>query len=128
MVIDTSAIMAILSDEPERSEFNRKIEADPTRLMSSGTLLETAIVIESRRGVEGARVLDLFLHKAEVEVVPTTLEQVTLARRAFRQFGKGNHPAGLNFGDCFAYALTKASGEPLLCKSADFAKTDLPLC
>ena len=128
MVIDTSAIIAILTDEPIRPELNRKIEADPTRLMSSGTMLETAIVIESRRGVEGGRVLDLFLHTAEVEIVPPTEEHITLARRAYRQFGEGNHSASLNFGDCFAYALAKASGEPLLCTGDDFAKTGLPLC
>ena len=128
MVIDSSAVVAILGDEPERSDFTRKIEADPVRLMSAGTLLETAIVVESRYGTEGGRDLDLLLQAAEIEIVPATQDHVALARRAYRRFGKGKASAGLNFGDCFAYALAKASGEALLCKGKDFARTDLQLC
>ena len=128
MVIDTSAVVAILGDEPERADFTRKIEADPVRLMSSGTLLETAIVVESRYGTDGGRDLDLLLQTAEVEIVPPTRDHIAIARRAYRQFGKGIPSAGLNFGDCFAYALAKATGESLLCKGEDFAQTDLPLC
>ena len=128
MVLDTSALLAILTDEPERAAFNRTIEADAVRLVSSATLLETAIVIEARFGPDGGRDLDHFLHKIEVEVVPPSLEHIALARRAYRRFGKGKHAAGLNFGDCFSYALAEASGEPLLCKGKDFALTDLRLC
>lgn len=125
MVIDTSALMAILLDEPERREFNEKIEADPKRLLSAASFVETALVIEARLGEAGGRELDLLLYRAGVEVVPVDADQAEIARRAFRQYGRGRHPAGLNFGDCFAYALVKATGEPLLFKGDDFGRTDV---
>lgn len=125
MVIDTSALIAILTDEPERRSFNEKIEAAEARLVSSATLLETALVIEGKRGEAGGRELDLLAHRAALTIVPFDQDQLDVARRAFRQFGKGRHPAGLNLGDCFAYALAAATGEALLFKGGDFALTDI---
>lgn len=125
MVIDSSALLAILFDEPERRGFNERIEADPHRLISAANLLETAIVLESRSGEIGGRELDLFLHRAGFKTVPVDENQVAIARAAFRKYGKGRHPASLNFGDCFAYAAAKATGEPLLFKGSDFPETDI---
>jgi ribonuclease VapC len=126
MVLDTSALLALLLDEPEAEEFRELVERDPTRLASAGTVLETALVIEARKGEAGGRELDALLQKAEIDVVPVDSEQIAAARRAYRRFGKGHHRAGLNFGDVFAYALTRTSGEPLLFKGDDFANTDVP--
>jgi ribonuclease VapC len=125
MVIDTSAIAAILFDEPEAPLYERAIVADPVRLMSAGTLLETALVVERRLGEAGGRELDLLVHRASLEIVSFTADQAEMARRAWRTFGKGRHPAGLNLGDCFAYALSRTSGEPLLFKGVDFSRTDV---
>jgi ribonuclease VapC len=125
MVLDTSALLAMLLDEPEAEAFRGALEDDPTRLLSSATLLETAVVIEARKGEAAGRELDLFIHKAEITVVPVESDQVLEARRAWRRFGKGRHPAGLNFGDVFAYALARTAGEPLLFKGDDFARTDI---
>jgi ribonuclease VapC len=125
MVIDTSALVAMLSDEPGAEDFEAAVEGDPVRLMSTASFLETAIVIESRYGEPGGRELDLWLHRAAVDLVSLTVEHVETARLAYRQFGKGRHVAGLNFGDCFAYALAKVSGEPLLFKGNDFTRTDI---
>ena len=125
MVIDTSALIAILADEPERRGFNERIEADPKRRVSAATVLEASIVLETRSGEIAGRELDLLLHRAKVEVVPVDADQIEIARAAFRRYGKGRHPAGLNFGDCFSYALAKSVGEPLLFKGGDFAQTDL---
>jgi ribonuclease VapC len=125
MVIDTSALLAILRDEPERRRFNELIEASPQRLISAATLLETGIVLEARGGESAGRELDLFLHRARLEIVPVDADQAELARSAFRKYGKGRHPAGLNFGDCFSYALARSAGEPLLYKGSDFSQTDI---
>ena len=125
MVIDTSAILAILLNEPEAIDFERRIAANPVRLVSAGTLVEATIVIEARLGDTGGREFDLWLHKLDVEIVPVDAEQAQMARRAWRRFGKGRHPAGLNYGDCFAYALAATRGEPLLFKGDDFSRTDL---
>lgn len=125
MVIDTSAILAILQDEPERRPFNEAIEAAESRLMSVATFVETSIVTEVRFGADGVRDLDLFLSKAEIELVPVDTEQAQLARLALRQYGKGRHPAALNFGDCFTYALARLENEALLYKGEDFSHTDL---
>lgn len=113
--------------EPEQRAFAEAIQADPVRLVSAATLLEATLVIESRHGPAGGRELDLLLHRARVEVVDVSAEQIEVARAAWRRFGKGRHPAALNFGDCFSYALARVSGERLLCKGEDFARTDLPL-
>jgi len=128
MVIDTSAVAAILFDEPDAAALEAKIADDPVRLMSAATLLETAIVVEARLGDAGGREFDLWLHRAEIEILGVDAEQTDLARRAWRRFGRGRHPAGLNYGDCFSYALAAARDEPLLFKGDDFTKTDVKVC
>jgi len=125
MVIDTSAVLAIFRDEPERHRFNQAIDADDIRLMSVASFVEASIVLYARHGYEGIRDLDLWMARAEIEWAPLDVNQAHLARQAFRQYGKGQHPAALNFGDCFTYALAKAAQEPLLFKGQDFAQTDL---
>jgi len=125
MVVDTSALVAILLDEPERHRFNQQIAADAVRLLSAATLVETAIVLTSRKGPRAQAELDLYIAKAALEIVPVRAEHAAIACDAYRLYGKCRHPAGLNFGDVFAYALAKATGEPLLCKSQDFAQTDI---
>ena len=126
MVIDTSALLAILQDEPERRAFNEAIEAAASRVMSVVSFVEASIVIESRYGAEGLRELDRFIDRAGIELVRVDPEQGKLARDAFSRFGKGRHPAALNFGDCFAYALASSLAEPLLFKGDDLSRTDLP--
>jgi ribonuclease VapC len=125
MVLDTSALVALLLDEPEAEEFRAAVEEDTTRLVSAATLLETALIIEARKGEPGGRELDTLIQKADIVVVAVEAEHVSEARRAYRRFGKGRHPAGLNFGDVFAYVLARMSGEPLLFKGDDFARTDI---
>lgn len=125
MVIDTSAIMAILFDEPERANFTRLIEADATCLVSAVGRVEAAFVVEGRKREAGRQRLDRFFRLSGAEIAGVTPEQAELAVEAFRRFGKGRHPAALNIGDCFAYALAKATGEPLLFKGGDFARTDI---
>ena len=125
MIVDTSAVLAILFKEPDAERFARAITRSPTRRMSAATLLETSIVLESRSGPAAGYELDAFLEEAGIELEPVTPEQAQAARRAWRRFGKGNHPAGLNFGDCFAYALAEATREPLLFKGGDFELTDI---
>jgi ribonuclease VapC len=125
MVLDSSAVIAILFDEPERPAFTTAIERASRRLISAANLLESAVVVEARRGEQAGRELDLLLHRAEVQTVSVDADQVKIARSAWRRFGKGRHPAALNFGDCFAYALASATGEPLLFKGEDFGHTDV---
>lgn len=125
MVLDSSAVLAILFDEAERPAFTASIERDPRRLISAANLLEAALVVEARRGEAAGRELDLLLHRAEVQIISVDAEQVEIARAAWRRFGKGRHPAALNFGDCFAYALAAVTSEPLLFKGADFGHTDV---
>jgi ribonuclease VapC len=125
MVIDTSVLVAVLCDESDAPLFEAAIEADATRLISAATLLETAIVIEARFGEDGGRELDLLIHKAQIEIAPFDQEQAEIAREAYRTYGRGRHPAALNYGDCFAYALSAVRGEPLLYKGDDFAKTNV---
>ena len=125
MVIDTSAVIAVLQNEPERRAFNEAIEAAERRAMSTATFVETSIVIESRYGADGLRDLDLFIAKADIELVPVDVEQANAARRAFSEYGRGRDPAGLNFGDCFSYALAKVLRVPLLFKGDDFVRTDV---
>lgn len=127
MVIDTSALVAILAGEPERRAFIEKIEAADTRLLSAASFVEASIVIEARYGPEGQRLLDLFLERAGIEIAGVDGEQAREARLAFSRYGKGRHAAALNFGDCFAYALAITSGEALLCKGSDFSRTDVPI-
>ncbi len=127
MVIDSSALAAILLGEPEQHRFNTLIDSDRVRLVSAATLVEISIVIEARKGQLGIAELDLLIRRAQIEIVPVTVEHAQIARSAYHKFGKGRHPAKLNFGDCFAYALARATGEPLLCKGPEFGRTDLLL-
>ena len=125
MIVDSSALLAILFREPDARRHARAIvSASPCR-MSVANVLEASIVLESRGGGTAARELDVLLERAEVQLVPVTVEQLDAARRAWRRFGRGNHPARLNFGDCFAYALADLTGEPLLFKGEDFSRTDI---
>lgn len=128
MVLDTSALLAILCDEPERRSFNEAIEAADERELSAAGLVETAIVLEHRFGPEGVRDLDLFITRAQIGIAPVDSDQAHAARAAYARFGKGRHAAGLNFGDCFAYALAKTRGDCLLFKGLDFARTDIRPC
>ncbi len=127
MVIDTSAIVAILSQEPEALAFATAIEADPVRLISAAAWLESSIAIGARYGDAGLRELDLLVARGRIGIEPVTVEQAEIARQCFQDHGKGRHAAGMNFGDCFSYALSMATGEPLLAKGADFGKTDVAL-
>lgn len=127
MVIDTSVILAILQGEPERRAFLEAIEAADTARMSVANFVETSLVIESRYGSEGVRDLDRFTSRAGIEIISVDREQGQLARSAFSRFGRGRHRAGLNFGDCFAYAAAMSLGDPLLCKDGDFIHTDVPV-
>ena len=127
MVIDTSAVAAILFGEDDAPRLAAAIAADPLRLVSAATALECTLVIESALGEAGARELDLLLLRCAAEIVPFNAEQLAVARHAYRTYGKGRHAAGLNYGGCFSYALSATSGEPLLCKGGDFAKTDAKL-
>ena len=125
MVIDTSALIAILFGEPEALLFSRAVADDSRKLISAFNVLETGIVVEARKGESGGREFDLLLHRAQIEIVAMNADQAELARAAWRKYGKGNHPASLNIGDCCAYALAKHSEEPLLFKGDDFSKTDI---
>jgi ribonuclease VapC len=125
MVIDTSAVVAILLGEPEAEEFARAVATDSKRLIAAFSVLEAAVVLEVRKGSSGTRELDLLMHEAGIEQVAMDADQVALARDAFRRFGKGRHPARLNIGDCCSYALAIHAGEPLLFKGDDFGKTDV---
>lgn len=125
MVIDTSAILAIALNEPDAALYEQCIVADSVRMISAATLLEVAMVLETRLGEAAGRELDLWLLKAAVDIVAVDADQIDVARRAWRRFGKGRHPAGLNYGDCFSYALAFTRAEPLLYKGGDFSKTDI---
>ena len=125
MVVDTSALLAIFLAEPERQPFLDSILQAETRMISAANVLETGIVLEARRGESAGREFDLFLVRASLQIVAVDSEQAEIARSAWRKYGKGRHPAALNFGDCFAYALAKFSGEPLLAKGRDFTLTDI---
>jgi ribonuclease VapC len=126
MIIDTSAIVAILRDEASASDYALAIEKTRSRRISAANFVETALVIDGSRDPIASRRFDEFFNEANISVEPVTLEQARLAREAYRDFGKGSgHPAKLTFGDCFAYALAKATGEPLLFKGDDFIHTDI---
>jgi len=127
MVLDSSAIFALLVGEPEADRIASAVEADPIRLVSAATLVEIGIVVEAKLGDPGARELDALIQDLSATIVPVTEGHATYALRGFREFGKGRHRAGLNFGDVFAYALSAASGEALLFKGADFGHTDVAI-
>ena len=125
MVIDTSALIAYLEHEPDAARVESALLAAPQLLISAATVVEAGIVVEARRGELAGRELDLLLHRLRVSVIPVGEVHADLARSAWRRFGKGRHPAGLNFGDCFAYALAAEHGEPLLFVGSNFARTDI---
>jgi len=125
MILDTSALVAVLFREPEAPHYVRLIHDAERCLISAGNFLELSIVIERQAEPEADRQCEMFFRRAGIVIEPFTVEQSHIARHAFLDFGKGRHPAGLNFGDCFAYALAKITGEPLLFKGEDFKKTDI---
>lgn len=125
MIVDSSAILAILFTEPDAPVYAQAIAEAKVCKISAATFVEVAIVIEAQTRGSGPRQLDAFMRRAGIEIRSVTEEQAHLARQAYTDFGKGRHPAGLNFGDCFSYALAKATGEPLLFKGEDFSKTDI---
>ena len=125
MVIDTSALLAVMQNELQCRQYLQAIEADDTRLMSVATFVEASIIIEARYGTDGLRDLDHFLGKAGVELVAVDSEQPHTAHSAYSKFGRGRHHAALNYGDCFSYALATVKGEPLLYKGNDFVHTDV---
>ena len=125
MVVDTSALVAILLREAEAPVFETALAAAPIRLISAVTRVELSFVIEGRKGEAGRADLELLLQQGDFEVAAVTPQQAGYAIEAFRRFGKGRHRAGLNIGDCFSYALAKASDQPLLFKGDDFTRTDI---
>ena len=127
MVIDSSAIVAILLNEADAADIAQAIESNSQRLLSAANLLEASIVIEGRKGEAGGRELDLLIYRAAIEIVAVDQDQAELARSAWRRFGKGRHPAGLNYGDCFAYALARTRQLPLLFQGDDFSRTDIDI-
>jgi ribonuclease VapC len=127
VIIDSSAIVAILRDEPDAEELASAIESAKMRRLSAASYVEAAIVTDSNGNPILSRRLDSFLQQALIAIEPVTVEQARLARDAYRDYGKGRHKAGLNFGDCFVYALARDKSEPLLCKGRDFRQTDLEL-
>jgi len=125
VIVDSSAILAILFHEADARHYADAIAAASPCRMSVATILETCMVAESRGGAVAADNLDALLESAGIEPVPVTVEQMKAARQAWQRFGRGNHRAALNFGDCFAYALASVTGEPLLFKGEDFPQTDI---
>ncbi len=126
MIVDSSALVAILWDEPEAEQFAEKIVQAEVSRLSAASYLETALVVDSRRVPRASRRFDKFLEATELQIEPVTAQQALLARAAYRDYGKGSgHPAQLNFGDCFSYALAKDLDEPLLFKGQDFGHTDI---
>ena len=125
MIVDSSALLTVLMREPDSEHYEAAIATAANCRMSAVNVLETSIVLESRGGAAAGHELDAFLDRAGIALAPVTTEQVQAARVAWRRFGKGNHPARLNLGDCFAYALAKTAEQPLLFKGDDFSRTDI---
>jgi ribonuclease VapC len=128
MVVDTSALLAILFQEEDAQHYADAIAGAESVLISAGTLIEAGIVLDRKLGPGTVRDLSTLIERASIEVVPVDAEQARIAIEAYRHYGKGNHAAGLNFGDCFAYALAQVTGAPLLFKGDDFSKTDITIC
>jgi ribonuclease VapC len=128
MILDSSAVVAILRAEPEAPEMAQAVDRAEACSVSAVSYVEAAMVIDSGRDPIASRRFDDFFREAEIVIEPVTLRQAEIAREAYRDFGKGRHRAGLNFGDCFAYALAKEKGEPLLFKGDDFRHTDVEPC
>lgn len=128
MVIDTSALIAILFDEPESARLTRAIDAAPVRIICAPTLVEAAAVMMARKGDTGEIALDALLRRLEIEVVPLSIDAAAFARVGFKRFGKGvGEPGVLNYGDCFSYGTAMAYEESLLSKGDDFPKTDVEI-
>lgn len=125
MIVDSSALVAILFKEADAAAYATALRDAPSRAVAAPTVVEAAMVAEGRAGPGMGAELDDLLGAVDAEIVPFTAEHAALARDAWRRYGKGRHPAGLNLGDCYAYALSKARGEPLLFKGEDFARTDV---
>lgn len=126
MIVDTSVVVAIVRREPERSQFLTLLDLEAVNRISAASYFEASIVIDGSRNPTLSRGLDDFIRAADLIIEPVTEHQARIAREAYRDFGKGSgHPAQLNFGDCFAYALAKDKAEPLLFKGGDFAHTDV---
>ena len=125
MIVDTSAVLAVLFDESDAARFAEAIAAADSCRMSAVNFAEAAIVVDSQAGAAGGRQFDEFVRRSGIAIETVTEEQANVARQAYAEYGKGRHAARLNFGDCFAYALAKVTGEPLLFKGKDFVKTDL---
>jgi ribonuclease VapC len=126
VIVDSSALIAVLRDEPEAEAFAQALDAAPRCLLSAANFLETAIVVDRSRSAIPGRRLDELIRELEIVIEPVTVEHVEIARQAYRDYGRGSGPpAQLNFGDCFAYALARATGEPLLFKGDDFRQTDI---
>jgi ribonuclease VapC len=125
VIIDTSAVLAILFQEADAPQYAQVIAMAEVCRMSAANYLEAALNVDHRGDREASRQLDMFIERAQIHIEAVTFEQVCIARRAYLDYGKGHHPAGLNFGDVFAYALSKSTGEPLLYKGGDFVQTDI---
>ena len=125
MIVDTSAILAILFREEDARRFERALASASSPRISAATLVEAAMVAEARGGLGAGQDLDDLLKRVQIQVIPVTRQHAEAARNAWRCYGKGNHPAALNLGDCFVYALARTAGEPLLFKGKDFALTDI---
>jgi ribonuclease VapC len=126
MVVDSSALIAILEKEPDRAVYVQALSSSPTNLLSAATLVEAGMVAERRKGVVGRGELDLLIQKSGLVIVPFDEAQAEIARIAWRTYGKSRHPAALNLGDCFSYALARHTGDTLLYKGNDFRLTDIP--
>lgn len=125
MILDSSAVLAILFQESDSRLYAEAIEAGPIRRLSAPTYVELSIVVDAQNGSAGLNDLEHFVREAKIAIEPFTLDQAYIAQRAWSVYGRGKHPARLNFGDCFSYALAKSLNEPLLFKGSDFAKTDI---
>lgn len=125
MIVDSSALIAILWSEPEAEQFEAALDSAPRNAMSAATYVEVVNVIDRRAGAAALAIADELIDEVGINIVAFTLEQVRWARHARLTYGAGRHPANLNFGDCFAYALAKETGEPLLYKGNDFQHTDI---
>jgi len=125
MILDTSPLVAILAEEPDSERYIEAISRAPRCRISAANFVELSLVIEGQLNADVLRQCDALFRRIGIIIEPVTVDQAHVARQAFHDFGRGRHPAGLNFGDCFAYALAKATGEPLLFKGEDFTKTDI---
>ena len=125
MIVDTSALLAVLFAETDAEIYAQALAGADHCRISAANYVEAAIVVEAQTRSDGGREFDAFFRRAGIAIEPVTEEHAHIARQAYAEFGKGRHPAGLNFGDCFAYALAKVAGEPLLYKGKDFARTDV---